>query len=202
MTSILTGDIVNSRSVQNHELWMEPLKEVFRRHGQEPGTWEIFRGDHFQLEVSDVRESLLQAILIKATVKCVPDLDVRIAVGIGEVSYRADKISESNGEAFIRSGELFEEMKKTTLAIRSPWPEFDGQMNLHLELALLTMDNWTPSSAEVVKLGIQHPHATQKELASMLGISQGRVSERQQRAGSDAVHNMELRYRDLLSVYL
>lgn len=73
--------------------------------------WEIFRGDQFQLEVKNPENSLLVAIQIKALMKSLK-LDVRMSIGIGEKTHNSKKISESNGTAFINSGELFERLKK------------------------------------------------------------------------------------------
>jgi hypothetical protein len=199
MTSVITGDIINSRGIDKPIRWIKPLKAVLNKLGKEPRDWEIFRGDSFQLEIRDVHQVLMAAIRIKATIKCTKNLDVRMAIGIGEKKYRSQKITQANGEAFIYSGELFERLKKNTLAIRSPWKEVDNQINLLLELALLTMDHWTPSSAEIVRLSMEIPEATQKEIGKKLGITQGRVSERQKRAGYDEVMKMEQRFRELIN---
>lgn len=198
MTSIITGDIINSRKADKPNVWLDVLKEELNRIGKEPKVWEIYRGDSFQVEVKDIAESLKTAIRIKASLKTIKGLDVRMAIGIGEKTFDAPKITEANGEAFVNSGKLFENLKKDTLAIRSPWPEVDDQLNLMLDLALLTMDNWTQNSAEIVKLSIEMPQATQTEIAKKLNITQGRISDRQKRAGYEAIMRMEKRYRSLI----
>ncbi len=198
MTSVITGDIVGSRKVKNPEEWMEPLKALFLTIGDEPKVWQIFRGDSFQLEVKDVKSALKVAIQIKATIKTIEGLDVRMAIGIGSKTYDAPKVIESNGDAFVHSGELFEKMKKQNLALKSPWKEIDQEMNLYIELGLLTMDRWTKNSAEIVSLALKHPNATQKELGRKLNINQGNVSNRQKRSGFEEIMKMEARYRDLV----
>lgn len=199
MTSIITGDIINSRKANQHKVWLALLKAELNQVGKEPQVWEIYRGDSFQVEVQDMADVLRVAIKLKAAVKTIKGLDVRMAIGIGEKTFEAPKITEANGDAFVRSGRLFEKLKKNTLAISSPWPEIDEQMNLMLELALLTMNNWTQNSAEIVKLSIEMPEATQTELAKKLGITQGRVSDRQKRAGYEVIMRMERRYRNLIN---
>lgn len=198
MTSIITGDIINSRKAKQPEIWLNIIKEIFNIIGPETKTWEIFKGDYFQLEVKTIEDALFVALKIKASIKNIKPLDVRMAIGIGEKRYDAPRISEANGEAFIHSGELFESLKKNTLAIKSPWPDFDEEMNLHLDLAALTMNNWTVNSAQVMGFSLNTPNATQTELAKQLSISQGRVSERQKRAGYDEIIKMDKRYRLLL----
>jgi hypothetical protein len=198
MTSIVTGDIIRSRKVDDPEKWMGPLKRLFNTLGSEPGVWQFFRGDSFQLEVKNVEDVLMIALKMKAAVKSVKELDIKIAIGIGGKNYNAPRITESNGEAFIYSGELFDKMKKKNLAIRTPWDEFDNQMNLYFDLAVLTMDRWTRNSAEIVKMSLDSPGITQRELGEKLGITQGRVSDRQKRAGFEEMLKLEKRFRELV----
>ncbi|WP_417601367.1 SatD family protein [Owenweeksia hongkongensis] len=199
MTSVIIGDIINSRNSETPKQWLNSLKTVLNEIGPEPKVWEIFRGDSFQVEVTDPKKALLTALKIKAALRSAVNLDVRMAIGIGEKSYNATKITEANGDAFVRAGELFENLKKHTLALSSPWEDVDSQVNLNIELALLTIDNWTQNSAKTVQLSIAHPKATQSELAKMLNISQSSVSERQKRAGFDEIMKMNQRYELLIS---
>lgn len=202
MTGIITGDIVGSRGVKNPEQWLRPLKEYFGTLGEEPKVWQLFRGDSFQLEVSDVTHALEVALRIKALVKSIKELDVRMAIGIGKKSYDAPRITEANGEVFVFSGKLFEQMKKKTLAVKTPWEDVDEQINICLDLALLVMDKWSVSSAEVVQLTLAFPDATQTELAEKLDISQGRISDRQRRAGLEEILRMERYFRKLIEIKL
>jgi DNA-directed RNA polymerase specialized sigma subunit len=96
------------------------------------------------------------------------------------------------------SGECFDNLKKTGLAIKTDHKEFDENMNLYLDLALLTMNNWTPNSAEIVKLSFENPNKTQKELAQKLDITQSNVSERIKRSGFDEIMRLENHYKKLI----
>ena len=83
MTSIITGNIINSR-FSEAELWMDSLKEILIGIGKNPKEWEIYRRDSFQVEIKDPKETLFRAIQIKATIKCIKNVDVRLSIGIGE----------------------------------------------------------------------------------------------------------------------
>ena len=107
MTSIITGDIINSRNTHSQQ-WMDKLKNVLNEIGSTPKDWEIFRGDSFQVEVTNPQKALIEAIKIKATIKMIKGLDVRMCIGIGEKEFIGDSITESNGSAFVFSGEGFE----------------------------------------------------------------------------------------------
>ena len=181
MTAIITGDIINSRAVETI-LWLKPLKQVLQKHGSEPKNWEIYRGDSFQLETQP--ENALEAVfLLKATIKQFKELDIRTAIGIGEKTYNAAKLSESNGSAFIYSGECFEKLKKNTLAIQTGDKSFDEKINLMLDLATLSIDNWSPTSASIIKSAIENPEADQQKLAEIIQISQSNISRGLKRGG-------------------
>jgi hypothetical protein len=189
MEAIITGDLINSRQVEPSE-WMPALKKVLKKYGKEPKNWEIFRGDSFQLNTKP-EEALMAAILIKAKIKQWKNLDVRIGIGIGEITYQAAKITESNGTAFLNSGECFEELKKQTLAIKTPNKDLNETLNLMIELASLTIDRWTETAAKLIKLKIENPNLNQKDLANLLNkLAQGTISEGLKRGGYDEIQKL------------
>ncbi|PXY43427.1 SatD family protein [Flavobacterium hydrophilum] len=195
MTSIITGDIIGSRQ-QESEHWIEDLKKILVPFGETPSQWEVYRGDEFQIEVKNPEEALLTVILIKAHLRAIKS-DARMSIGFGDKIHDAEKISESNGSAFIHSGELFETLKKqkVTLAMRTGNDEIDEKLNLMIQLALTFMDSWLVQSAEFVAVAIENPTLSQEELGQKLGINQAAVSRRQKRAQFDLVMNLDRYFR-------
>jgi hypothetical protein len=179
--AIITGDIVNSRH-RDPQQWLGSLKDVLNTLGDEPQNWETYRGDSFQLEIDPIL-SLRAAMLIKATMRQCKGIDVKVAIGIGVKSFSAGKVTESNGTAFIYSGECFEQLKKRKLGIKSSRPSFDIQMNLMLDLAMLTANTWTTISAKIFKSAMENPNFNQNELALMLQTTQSNVSQGLKRSG-------------------
>lgn len=197
MTSVITGDIINSRGVSSPATWLTVLKEALAHIASGPKYWEIFRGDSFQVEVQDYRKAFRTTVYLKACLKEIKDLDVRMAIGIGDKTHEGATISESNGQAFVFSGELFETLKKEkrNLAIKTGVQETDDDLNLFFRLGLIAMDNWTPNSAQIVKLSMDHPDLSQQELGDLIGIRQNTVSERQKRAYLDEIMALDRMYR-------
>ena len=183
MVAVLTGDIINSKQGKTPD-WLKNLKDTLRKFGEEPTHWEIYRGDSFQLETTPAK-ALEAALCIKANIKKEKHLDVRIAIGIGDKTYTSAQITSSNGTAFSNSGECFDRLKKMNLAVQTPWKAFDEQINLMLELALLTINGWLPATATVVSAALEHRSLNQKDLASTLNKSQSSISEALSRAGYD-----------------
>ncbi len=108
MTSVITGDIIKSREQSNPEVWINALKGALSTLESDTKYWEIYRGDSFQIEIRDIYRSFEAAVYIKACIKMIKGLDVRLAIGIGNKTYQGKDVTESNGEAFVFSGETLE----------------------------------------------------------------------------------------------
>tara|TARA_R110002050_G_scaffold24083_2_gene64235 strand:- start:25254 stop:25853 length:600 start_codon:yes stop_codon:yes gene_type:complete len=197
MVAVLTGDIINSRDV-DALIWLQKLKDVLNIYGQTPKNWGIFRGDSFQLLVAP-KDAITAAIHIKAVIKQNKNQDVRIAIGIGKETHSANKITESNGTAYINSGEKFESLKKQTLAIKSNNSNLDTTLNLMISLALLTANNWSSTVAEVITTAIENPNKHQKDIAKLLNKSQSSVSEALKRGGYEEIMSLNTYYQKQIS---
>src|SRR5690625_1424020 len=83
MISIITGDIIQSRQAESHELWLNPLRSVLEKLARESGDRNIFRGDSFQLRVP-AEEAFSAAFQIRAAMRSRGEVDARMAIAIGE----------------------------------------------------------------------------------------------------------------------
>jgi hypothetical protein len=203
MISVITGDIINSRK-SSPDLWMKLLKNELNTYGKSPGYWEIYGGDTFQLRVDDPLKALTAALKLKAAIKLEKPLDVRISIGIGDITYKSKRITECNGPAFIHSGEKFKTLKKEKqkIAVKSDWPEFDTTINLCLKLGMIAMDKWSVNSAELVALALSFPNDSQAELGRNLKINQNAVSRRFSRAHFDELMELNELYKTRLTALL
>lgn len=190
MISIITGDIIGSRKAKSSN-WIDGLKDLLTHFGTTPTDWEIYRGDEFQIEIKNSEQTLLVLFQIKAYLKSIK-LDVRMSVGFGCKDYNAEKVSESNGTAFVFSGEGFNRLKKekVNLIMNSESSIINRELNLVLKLGLSFMDNWTSQLSEYVLIAIQNPKLSQEEIGLKLGINQAAVSRRRKRAHFDLLMEM------------
>src|SRR5690554_670202 len=197
MTSVITGDIIKSRSISNPELWLHTLKNAITTIEPDNSLWEIYRGDSFQIEIKDAKKSFEAALYLKACIKTIKELDVRLAIGIGTKTYSGTQITESQGEAFQNSGETLETLKKEkqSLKIKTPNKQLNKELNLYFRLALVSMDRWTVNSAEIVKVSLENPDAIQEELGKLLGINQNAISRRQKRANLEEILELDSMYQ-------
>lgn len=179
LTAIITGDLINSREVKP-KVWLPILENSI---GLYTSKSDIYRGDSFQLEV-DIEKVFEAIFYIKACLKTLPNVDVRMAIGIGSKDFKNKSIKKSNGEAFINSGEAFEALKKETLGIKTPWPESDEMIKILLELSSQIADGWTENTAKSIKAAFENPNKNQQELAEILHKKyQSQVSTELTRAG-------------------
>lgn len=198
MIGVITGDVINSRS-KSPEIWLNKIKTTLKKNKIPKRKWDIFRGDMFQIEVEAIK-ILALAIELKAAVKEDKYLDLRMSIGIGAEEYTAKNVMESNGEAYINSGEEFEKIKKRNLKIKTPWKEFNTRWNMVFGIALLTMDNWAPITAEIIKTTLQNQNKTQKEVARILKKSQSSISEGLSRAGHDEIKQMISQFKKEVTI--
>jgi hypothetical protein len=193
MEAIITGDIINSKQVEP-EKWIKVLKTTLQQYGETPKNWEIFRGDSFQLELRP-KKAILATLHLKSSIKQFQNLDVRVGIGIGEIEYRSSRITESNGSAFVRSGECFDALKKQNIMFNSGKKELNQAINTMLDLSLYISDKWTTTVSKIIKLAIENPNLKQMQLAERLNKSQSNISEALKRGGFDEIMRMNAYYQ-------
>lgn len=133
MIAIITGDIINSARYGPSE-WMAKLKSYLNQWGNSPLAWEIYRGDEIQLRIA-MADALQAAIQLKALIRSVKGLDIRLSIGIGDESHVGHSVSESNGTAYQRSGRGLEKLKKNkaNLMLATGDEKYDKTFNLLLK---------------------------------------------------------------------
>lgn len=181
MEAVIAGDIINSQK-NLPEDYLEIINSILLQHSK-AGMYQIYRGDSFQALISDPTQALYASIKLKAALKRSGSLDVRIAIGLGNVEVIDDTIAISRGTALTRSGELLDSLKEQNqnLMVKGGHP-LDKYFNTTLKMALLYMDRWTESGAAAVYELLEHSSITQQELGKKLGVQQATASRRLDRA--------------------
>lgn len=199
MIAVITGDIINSQSA-NTNLWMTRLKTLLQSWGESPYHWEIYRGDEFQIKCN-INEVFFRALAIKSLMKTQEHLDVRLAIGIGNENFTSEKITESNGSAYINSGRLLDELKSNGnhLAIKTLNDAADRDLNIVLKWAAKEFDRWTVPTSEIVFEMLTATEKTQESLAAKYSISQSSVSQRLKRASYDLIMETDQYFRKKIS---
>jgi hypothetical protein len=205
--AVITGDIVHSRKASGPEIWLGRLKSVLNEISESENQWEIFRGDSFQVVLKDSSKSLYKALQLRSGLLALKPfheqkLDLRIAIGVGEVSFEGKSISESTGSAFLRSGKQLDMLKDTRK--RMAFESGNDEVNKELEVSLLLADSliqdWSHGAAEIAWMHLTKP-STQTEYANRLKISQPAVHKRILSAHLEELEALIERYAYLSSQF-
>jgi hypothetical protein len=199
MIAIITGDIINSQK-SDVETWLPKLKELLGSWSAAPENWEVYRGDEIQLKCS-VDEVFHKALLLKSLIRSFENLDIRLAIGIGNEVFQSEKITESNGSAYVNSGRLLTDIKSQgrTLAIQTENEKVNRDLNILFKWASIDFDNWTAATAEIIHQLLRNSELTQDELAKELNITQSSVSQRLKRANFDLIYETDQFFRKKIS---
>lgn len=199
MIAVITGDIINSQHAET-EVWINKLKNLLEKWGSAPQIWEIYRGDEFQLKCS-IDDVFWHFLAIKSLIKSQENLDVRIAIGIGEENFSSEKITESNGSAYVNSGRLLNDLKSDghTVSIKTSNNSVDRDLNMLLKWASKDFDNWTMATSEIIHEMIMNQDITQEDLAKKFAISQSSISQRLKRANYELIVETNQYFRKKIS---
>ncbi|WP_326983912.1 SatD family protein [Chryseobacterium sp. MYb264] len=199
MIAVITGDIINSQHADT-EVWITKLKNLLEKWGSTPQIWEIYRGDEFQFKCN-IDDVFWHFLAIKSLIKSQENLDVRIAIGIGDENFSSEKITESNGTAYVNSGRLLNDLKNDgpTVSIKTSSNSVDRDLNILLKWSSKDFDNWTMATSEIIHEMIMNRDSTQEDLARKFNISQSSVSQRLKRANYELIVETNQYFRKKIS---
>lgn len=182
--AILTGDIVGSsklKPAQRKKLLSKlksTSKEIKKLYKDIiPFDVDIFRGDSWQLLVTEPTLALRVALLFRSTLKGemgIREFDSKIFIGIGRIdSLPGDRVSLGNGEAFVLSGRGLENLKKYRMGIDYPTFDKNEYLNLVVQLVDVFVSNWTIKQSTSISGALKG--LTQKKIAESLELKQQTV---------------------------
>ncbi len=169
-----------------------------------PDQWEIRKNEWFCLEIQNPEEAFIKVLQIKSAIKQQKNLEVRLSIGIGEKKAGTLEFSPGQLSAMDYAESLFVTLKKQkiNLGIKSDFGEWDEIMNLLFRFALLIMDKWSVSSAELVNMLCWERDLLQEQIAYRLGIKQAAVSQRFSRAEVSLIFDLEKFFRQKIGTIL
>ena len=177
MQAIITADIVNyTKFTQNSEgtLMDNFIKWTKRTGSFSEVKYELYRGDSFQCIIPNLNQTLKICLLNRSYFlrlsKNQNGLDVRQAIGLGDVESLQKTLSRSDGQAFRFSGRSFDEMDKkgNRIIFKSSFDEIDAELNTSFTLLEAIIKGWTATQAEVFFHKLQGKK--EKEIAEQLNI--------------------------------
>lgn len=204
---IITGDIIKSSTIQPEKRTL--LLDAIHMLTKELKTLsalqaELFRGDSFQIIVDNPIEALKIAVLLRAGLKSKTPKDIkkpwdaRISLGVGSISYEADKVVVSDGEAFRLSGRELDEIGKRKLTVKTRWKDINAELKISTAFADDIISGWTFAQAQVVYLTLLYQY-TQKDIAAQLDKTAQNISKLLGAAKEHLIRNYLERYSVLIT---
>jgi hypothetical protein len=206
--AIITGDVIHSTkmSIQNRDWLIKEIENKLNTLYKSPLIMqsEIYRGDSFQCQVKS-KLGLKTALVLKTFIKSLrsedffdskEEFDVRLSLGIGEVTSNSIKLGMSDGEAFHLSGRKLDEMKKQkiTFAITTN-DNFKDELAVESALMDFILSNTTALQCEVIYWKL-HGN-TEISIAEKLKIQQSAVNQRSTAGGWNVIEKVLKRYETM-----
>ena len=172
MKGVITADIVHSSqiSAEKRKALLDTLKKVEKDLQKFCEIHiEVYRGDSFQVLVNEAGKVVLCAVLIRAMLKS-KSWDARMSIGIGDVSYLNEHVTQSDGEAFWLSGRNFDDIGKSRLRITTPEKGINEELVLTSAFADDIISNWSTKQAACIYQTLAGG-LNRKELAEQTGTT-------------------------------
>ena len=190
--AVVTGDIIKSSKLSEEQRYKIPeiinnssiqLRNVFG--DLVPFNINLFRGDSWQLLITDPSVSLRVSLYLRCLLKGMmkeSSFETRMSIGIGLIDFIPESnLSAGNGDAFKFSGIGLEDLKKGLMNFVFPDVPFEEHLKIIIYLVDSISQKWSYKQAMIVSYALLG--FTQKEIAVKLNITQQSVGG--QLAGSE-----------------
>jgi hypothetical protein len=159
---------------------------------------QFYRGDSFQLAVKPAA-ALEIAVRIRIEMKRFHEKnDVRISVGVGQVSTLNENVLFSAGSAFEISGKNLDQLKsrKLNLLIQTEDPLLNDELETYCYFADAIINGFTKIQSNIIYYKLQG--LDQSGIANILEISQPAVSKSLKTANWQTIERFMKRYKTLI----
>jgi hypothetical protein len=197
--AVITGDIIGSSSLSIPD--RKRLVNVIGNSSRQlrrifgkivPLDVDVFRGDSWQVLLTDPPQSLRAALMFRALLRWKMEshsFDTRLAIGVGTATLiPRRRVSEGSGEAFRASGLALDSMKKRRMSFSFPGSDVEAPLDVIVHLLDEIAVRWTDRQARAVVGALQG--RTQKKIAATWeepGITQQAVALHLKAAGWHAM---------------
>ena len=157
-----------------------------------------YRGDSVQVVFTTNRIAALRAALLLQSFMRRETFKIRLAVGVGKISYQSKNVITSDGSAFQASGPYLDELTKSgeVISIAGNDNDFTSEWQVHSASLNYIIQRWTSQQAAAIHLQLQDH--TQQAIAKKLKIKQPSVHQRLQAAGWPVVQKILDRFESVI----
>jgi hypothetical protein len=177
--AVLTGDLVESKRLSTEQLdqvranLRAAADEVKRwKRGLMRGTPEFFRGDAWQILLTDPKLALRVALFLRTSLLSGNLGDTRVVIGLGKVErVNTKRISLSTGQAFTLSGRELDKLTqyfRMSIVLPEEARVLGDWLRIVGHLCDMLIGHWTSRQAEIIRAALALDDPTQAEVAERL----------------------------------
>jgi len=200
--AVISGDIIGSSLLKPaSRKKLQQLLDRLLKHTAEQWPdmrYQQYRGDSLQITFTGNRLVALRMVLLLHNYLIAQNYKIRLAVGVGEISFKSNQVITSDGSAFQASGPYLDELAKSgeIISIAGSDDEFTTEWQVHSASLNYILERLTPQQAEALYLQLQD--LTQNIIAQELRIKQPSVHQRLQAAGWPVVNKILTRFESVI----
>jgi hypothetical protein len=200
--AVISGDVIGSSALKPaaRQKLQRLLDAFFRQAVKQWSDLKVqqYRGDSLQALLTGNREMALRAALLLHSYLIKEKFLIRLAIGIGDISFKSKDVITSDGTAFQASGPYLDELLKSgdVISIAGHNDAFTAEWLVHSVSLNFIIQHWSPQQAEAIYLQLQDH--TQQAIARKLKIKQPSVHQRLQGAGWPVVQKILQRFESVI----
>lgn len=200
--SVISGDVIGSSTLKPAaRKKLQRLMDVFfSEAGRQWPDLKVqqYRGDSVQALLTGNRDKALRIALLLQSFLIKEKFSIRLAIGIGDISFKSKDVITSDGTAFQASGPYLDELLKSgdVISIASQDKTFTSEWMVHSVSLNFIIQHWSPQQAEAIYLQLQNH--TQQAIARKLKIKQPSVHQLLQGAGWPVVQKILQRFESVV----
>jgi len=177
--AVLTGDLIESKRLSSEQL--DQVRSSLRmaadevkgwKRGLVRGTPEFFRGDAWQILLTEPKLSLRVAVFLRTSLLGSNLGDTRVVIGLGKVEkVNSKRISLSTGQAFTLSGRELDNLThyfKMSIVLPEEARALGDWLRIVGHLCDMLIGQWTRRQAEIIRVALTLDDPTQAEVAERL----------------------------------
>jgi hypothetical protein len=200
--AVLTADIVHSTKLnaKDYALVMKTLQKFLTSQAARYRcTFEIFRGDSFQVLYTNVIDAMNSVLLIRlylqSGIEC-PAVRLTQSIAIGRVEQASSNLSSSLGEAFILSGRALDTSSRGSLVINFGSDLSSTDLTVSTLFLRHMLNGLTEKQAEVLYYYINFDFPEQRRIADHMNMTRQNVATHLKRSGAELVRAYLESYRE------
>lgn len=180
--AVITGDIVQSRSYtskQFEKILFDLERILLSVTVDEAGSYELYRGDSFQVLFYNLPSAIRSAVLISLSLKLnAPHASVRQSIAIGTEDERPEDMRTSLNPLLVDSGLELDKLKKQQLSVKFTHSPHSECVKLIARYLSNELDKVSASQAKALFHYIQAAgELSHGEIAERIGTGRANVTK-------------------------